>query len=92
MKEILNGDYSDFTEIVTWPESQLLMDKVGFHENCILINSEKGLEIYGSSAYRVNPEWLSKVMSGEIEDGVDDSIDDHELMVDYAFGNEVEDE
>lgn len=85
MKEILYEDYSDFTEIVTWPESQLLMDKVGFHENCVLINSETGLEKYGSSAYRVNPEWLNKVRSGEIKKGVDDSIDDHELMVDYTF-------
>lgn len=37
--------------IVTWPDSQSLMDQPGFEDECILINDEYGLEKYGSSAY-----------------------------------------
>ena len=45
-------------EIICWPEIQLLMDEEGFEENAFLINDEKGIEEYGSSAYFVNSEWL----------------------------------
>jgi hypothetical protein len=44
--------------VVTWPESQNLMDLEGFEENCHLINDESGLDQYGSSAYFVNEDWL----------------------------------
>ena len=44
--------------VVTWPESQNLMDLEGFEENCHLINDESGLAQYGSSAYFVNEDWL----------------------------------
>lgn len=45
-------------EIVCWPEIQYLMSKKGFEENSFLINDEKGMEEYGSSAYFVNSKWL----------------------------------
>ncbi len=45
-------------EIVCWPEIQFLMSKNGFEENAFLINDEKGIEEYGSSAYFVNSDWL----------------------------------
>ena len=47
--------------IIQWPEIQNLMDKPGFENNCCLINSDPFLEEYGSSAYFVDKEWLSKI-------------------------------
>lgn len=76
--------------IVCWPESQNLMGKVGFFQNCSLINSERGLKEYGSSAYLVDEEWFKKVENGEIED-TDLYDDDEELEICYddnlIFGN-----
>lgn len=73
-------------EIVCWPESQMLMEKKGFYNNCTLINSEKGLEKYGSSAYLVDKDWYDKFMNNELEDA-DEDIEDVEeaLMVDWEF-------
>ena len=45
--------------IVCWPDSQILMELPGFQDNCCLINDDKFLDIYGSSAYFVNQKWLS---------------------------------
>jgi hypothetical protein len=47
--------------VVTWPNSQELMDKEGFAENSYLVNDEQGLEDFGSSAYFVDEEWLDSV-------------------------------
>lgn len=47
--------------VVTWPDVQYLMDKEGFEENSHLINDEKGLDKYGSSAYFVNFAWASAI-------------------------------
>ena len=87
-------EYPDFTEVVTWPESQNLMEKEGFRENAALINSPHGLDIYGSSAYRVNPAWLAKVESGEIKDCEDSEAKptDDDLLVDYSFPFDEDDE
>lgn len=38
--------------LITWPESQRLMDQKWFNE-CILMNDENHLEEIGSSAYFV---------------------------------------
>ena len=46
--------------IVQWPEIQELMDKPGFKENCCLVNDESFVEEYGSSAYFVDKEWLTR--------------------------------
>lgn len=46
--------------VVTWPEVQLLMDLKGFREHSYLINDDRGLDDFGSSAYFVETEWLSK--------------------------------
>ena len=46
--------------VVMWPEVQLLMDIEGFNEHSYLINDEQGLNDFGSSAYFVEIEWLSK--------------------------------
>ena len=54
-------------EIVCWPESQYLMEMSGFFENCSLINTPRGLETYGSSAYLVNKDWYEQLQKGELE-------------------------
>ena len=46
--------------VIQWPEIQELMEIEGFRDNSYLINDEKGLEEYGSSAYFVNTKWLDK--------------------------------
>lgn len=47
--------------VVSWPDSQALMDKPGFRENSYLVNDDKGIEEFGSSAYFVDEEWLGSV-------------------------------
>lgn len=46
--------------IVQWPEIQEFMEIEGFEENSYLINDEKGLANFGSSAYFVNTKWIDK--------------------------------
>lgn len=79
--------------IVCWPYSQKMMGKEGFFNHCSLINSRKGLDAYGSSAYLVDKEWYEKCLSGEIKD-TDIYDDEEELDVCYddeiIFGDNVE--
>lgn len=44
--------------VITWPDIQELMDIPGFRDNSYLINDEKGIEDFGSSAYFVDEDWL----------------------------------
>lgn len=46
--------------VITWPEIQKLMEIENFSENSYLINDEKGLEDFGSSAYFVNYDWYKQ--------------------------------
>ena len=70
--------------IICWPESQELMEFDGFRENCSLINGERGLEVYGSSAYLVDKDWYDKRTNAPIvEDCVDVDNDDCELQIAY---------
>ena len=46
--------------VISWPDSQDLMDKEGFRENSYLVNDEQGIEDFGSSAYFVDEDWLNK--------------------------------
>lgn len=46
--------------VVCWPESQTLMDIDGFDKNAYLVNDDKGLLEFGSSAYFVNRRWLEE--------------------------------
>lgn len=50
----------DTFEVVCWPDSQMLMELDGFEENSYLVNDDKGLLEFGSSAYFVNRKWLEK--------------------------------
>lgn len=45
--------------LITWPESQVLMEKKGFKEHSSLADCE----VFGSSAYFVEKEWLSSLKS-----------------------------
>lgn len=82
--------------IVCWPESQMIMEKEGFYENCSLINSERGLEEYGSSACLVDKDWYQKFINGELSDVIYDDDDADELDVCYddeiIFGDDYEDD
>ena len=49
-------------EVVCWPESQMLMELDGFEENSYLVNDDKGLLEFGSSAYFVNRKWLEEIV------------------------------
>lgn len=60
-------EFESFTEVVTWPESQDIPQYEGALENCALIDSPHGQDIYGSSAYRVNPQWYQKLLNGELK-------------------------
>lgn len=44
--------------IVTWPDTQELMEVKGFYGAAYLINDEEGLAKYGSAAYVVDNWWL----------------------------------
>ena len=52
----------DTFEVVCWPESQMLMELDGFEENSYLVNDDKGLLEFGSSAYFVNRKWLEEIV------------------------------
>lgn len=58
-KIVLKMDKETF-EVVCWPESQMLMELDGFEENSYLVNDDKGLLKFGSSAYFVNRKWLEE--------------------------------
>jgi hypothetical protein len=75
-------------EIVCWPESQMLMEKEGFFDNCSLINSDRGLEEFGSSAYLVDKDWYQKFINGELSDAEynDEDIDD---MLDICYDDDI---
>ena len=75
-------------EIVCWPESQMLMEKEGFFDNCSLINSDRGLEEFGSSAYLVDKDWYQKFINGELPDAEynDEDIDD---MLDICYDDDI---
>lgn len=47
--------------IVQWPDSQTLMELDGFKEHSYLINDDRGMADFGSSAYFVEKEWLANI-------------------------------
>ena len=54
-----NCSMEDRYIVVTWPDSQELMELEGFRENSYLINDDKGMNDFGSSAYFVSEEWYN---------------------------------
>ena len=70
--------------IICWPESQELMERDGFRENCSLINGERGLDIYGSCAYLVDKDWYDEYANAPfVEDDADMDNDEDELQIVY---------
>ena len=49
--------------VVTWPDSQYLMELEDFKNHSYLINDDQGMQDFGSSAYFVEKNWLNKVQS-----------------------------
>ena len=47
--------------IVTWPESQEVMEYEFFENHSYLINDKKGMEDFGFSAYFVDEDWLNRM-------------------------------
>jgi hypothetical protein len=45
--------------VIQWPEIQNLMNLEGFKDHSYLINDEKGIEDFGSSAYFIQVDWLN---------------------------------
>lgn len=46
--------------IVEWPYSQELMEFPDFKEHACLINDDSWIDIYGSSAFFVEENWLNE--------------------------------
>ena len=46
--------------LITWPESQGLMEQDGFEDNAHPVYDEKGLEMFGPNAFMVNTAWLEE--------------------------------
>lgn len=63
--------------IVTWSDNiQFFMEQEGFRENSYLINDEKGLDDFGSSAYFVRKSWYleNEPKLWTIQDAVDGDV------------------
>lgn len=52
--------------VVSFPKTHGLEKFDGFLENAEVINSDKGIKLYGLGAYLVNKEWYEKVENGEM--------------------------
>lgn len=50
-------------KVIQWPECQEYMGKKGWEENSYLINDDKGIEEFGSSAFFVRMSWLETLTS-----------------------------
>lgn len=55
-----NMKETDEYYVIRYPESQDLQDLEGFDDNAFLIEDEKGLKIFGPSAYFVNKKWYNE--------------------------------
>lgn len=52
--------------VVTWPNSQDLMEVEGFEDNSYLINDERGIRDFGPSAYFVDVKWLNNLNNNKL--------------------------
>ena len=46
--------------VVTWPEVQLYMERPGWEDHSYLVNDDRGIADFGSSAYFVEVEWFKQ--------------------------------
>ena len=47
--------------VICWPDVQELFEVEGFRDHSYLVNDDKGIEDFGSSAYFVDVEWLNNI-------------------------------
>lgn len=73
--------------IICWPDSQKLMELYGFRENCWLINGERGLDTYGSSAYLVDKDWYDEYADSPFVE--DDEYEDYDDELQIAFDDDL---
>jgi len=66
--------------VVTWPDSQDLMELDGFRENSYLINDEKGLDDFGSSAYFVNKKWYEAKNNENCTSNIKSGLDEMNVL------------
>ncbi len=77
--------------VIQWPDIQHYMDLQGFEENSYLINDEKGMNDFGSSAYFVDEEWLNELdPMGIVEGVVEDCLHTLEDGEEYEFETPIE--
>ena len=75
--------------IICWPESQELMGMYGFRENCWLINGERGLGTYGSSAYLVDKDWYDEYADAPLVEDDDNEEYDNEDELQIAYDDDL---
>ncbi|MFA6608868.1 MAG: hypothetical protein WCT07_03085 [Candidatus Paceibacterota bacterium] len=78
-------EYKETHTIVCWPESQRFMERDGFKEEAILINSELASEIYGSSAYLVPNGWVYEAEQATYLPDTDQKVYCESCKMDVAF-------
>lgn len=61
-KEICNEEIvnAETHTVVCWPESQNYMERHDFHEEAFLILTERGVKLYGDSAYMIPKLWVNE--------------------------------
>ena len=47
--------------VICWPDVQELFEVEGFRDHSYLVNDDKGIEDFGSSAYFVDVQWLEGI-------------------------------
>lgn len=52
--------------VVTWPDSQDLMEVEGFEDNSYLISDEREIRDFGPSAYFVDVKWLNNLNNNKL--------------------------
>ena len=63
------------------------MELYGFRENCWLINGERGLDTYGSSAYLVDKDWYDEYADSPFVE--DDEYEDYDDELQIAFDDDL---
>lgn len=75
--------------IVGWPQSQMIREKQGFYENCMLINSIEGVLSYGADAFLVDKDWYDKFFNGELEDMTEEEIERRAEELEVCYDNSI---
>lgn len=84
----MTGDYV----VISWPESQELMEAEGFDDNSYLVMDSNGLEDFGPSAYFVDVDWLNehRMKNPIMREDSHISTDDEDVTVYKSVNSPVE--